>query len=172
MPCRRRSEAADKYCGRALQEDGNPVRAGVLQEQSGQLAKRHVRQLATHHEQGGLALQTKKALYTTWNLFETYTIIRRRAACKAGRRGDGRFAASQQSVTGDTTAWFRWLSDVRVRSEKDLDEVVQTTTIFSNVSKGILAKHEDLQKVFGTMDEDKICRIILAEGELQAGASS
>ena len=54
-----------------------------------------------------------------------------------------------------------------VRSEKDLDEVVQTTTIFANVSKGILAKHEDLQKVFGTTDEDKICRIILAEGELQ-----
>ncbi len=48
--------------------------------------------------------------------------------------------------------------------------MVQTTTIFSNVSKGILAKHEDLQKVFGTTDEDKICRIILAEGELQAGA--
>jgi hypothetical protein len=53
------------------------------------------------------------------------------------------------------------------RSEKDLDEVVQTTTIFANVSKGVLAKHEDLQKVFGTTDEEKICRIILAEGELQ-----
>ena len=57
-----------------------------------------------------------------------------------------------------------------VRSEKDLDEVVQTTTIFANVSKGVLAKHEDLQKVFGTTDEDKICRIILAEGELQVRA--
>ena len=56
------------------------------------------------------------------------------------------------------------------RSEKDLDEVVQTTTIFANVSKGILAKHEDLQKVFGTTDEEKICRVILAEGELQARA--
>ena len=54
------------------------------------------------------------------------------------------------------------------RSEKDLDEVVQTTTIFANVSKGVLAKHEDLQTVFGTTDEQKICRIILAEGELQA----
>ena len=64
-----------------------------------------------------------------------------------------------------------WQIDVRERSEKDLDEVVQTTTIFSNVSKGVLAKHEDLQKVFGTTDEDKICRIILAEGELQAGAA-
>lgn len=46
--------------------------------------------------------------------------------------------------------------------------MVQTTSVFANVSKGILAKHEDLQKVFGTTDEEKICRIILAEGELQA----
>lgn len=51
--------------------------------------------------------------------------------------------------------------------EKDIDEVLQATTVFSNVSKGTLAKHEDLADVFGTNDEDKICRIILAEGDLQ-----
>lgn len=51
--------------------------------------------------------------------------------------------------------------------EKDIDEVLQATTVFSNVSKGTLAKHEDLVDVFGTGDEDKICRIILAEGDLQ-----
>lgn len=45
--------------------------------------------------------------------------------------------------------------------------MVQTITIFTNVSKGVLAKHEDLQLVFGTTDQDKICRIILAEGEMQ-----
>jgi ribosome maturation protein SDO1 len=48
-----------------------------------------------------------------------------------------------------------------------LDEVLQTTTIFSNVSKGILAKREDLMEVFGTDDEVAICKRILAEGELQ-----
>lgn len=51
--------------------------------------------------------------------------------------------------------------------EKDLNEVVQTTTIFANVSKGVLAKHEDMQAVFGTTDEDAICRRILADGDLQ-----
>lgn len=51
--------------------------------------------------------------------------------------------------------------------EKDLDEVLQSTTIFSNVSKGVLAKREDLLLVFGTDSEEKICLKILAEGELQ-----
>lgn len=44
---------------------------------------------------------------------------------------------------------------------------MQTTTIFSNVSKGVLAKREDLLEVFGTDDEVVICKRILAEGELQ-----
>ncbi len=52
-------------------------------------------------------------------------------------------------------------------SEKDLDEVLQTETIFSNVGKGVLAKQEDLLEVFGTADERAICLKILAEGDLQ-----
>lgn len=52
-------------------------------------------------------------------------------------------------------------------SEKDLDEVLQTTNIFANVGKGINAKKEDLQEAFGTTDEEKICVEILAKGELQ-----
>ncbi|KAK9848851.1 hypothetical protein WJX84_009675 [Apatococcus fuscideae] len=55
----------------------------------------------------------------------------------------------------------------RERVEKDLDEVLQTTTVFANVSKGVLAKREDLLDVFGTDDEEKICIRLLAEGELQ-----
>lgn len=51
--------------------------------------------------------------------------------------------------------------------ERDLDEVLQTTAIFSNVSKGVLAKKEDLMLVFGTDDAAKISIKILAEGELQ-----
>lgn len=51
--------------------------------------------------------------------------------------------------------------------EKDLDEVLQSTTVFSNVSKGILAKKEDMVEVFGTADEEAVCLKILAEGELQ-----
>lgn len=35
--------------------------------------------------------------------------------------------------------------------------MVQTRTVFENVSKGILAKAEHLLKVFGTTDELVIC---------------
>lgn len=51
--------------------------------------------------------------------------------------------------------------------EKDLDEVLQTTAVFTSVSKGVLAKKEDLQLVFKTDDEEKICLRILSEGEFQ-----
>jgi ribosome maturation protein SDO1 len=53
------------------------------------------------------------------------------------------------------------------RRETDLDEVLQSTTVFANVSKGVLAKREDLIQAFGTDDSAAICRRILAEGELQ-----
>eukprot|EP00897_Mesotaenium_endlicherianum_P006064 jgi/Mesen1/5486/ME000276S04608 len=46
----------------------------------------------------------------------------------------------------------------RNRIEKDIDEVLQTHTIFSNVGKGTLAKAKDLKQVFGTDDEEVICR--------------
>lgn len=52
-------------------------------------------------------------------------------------------------------------------SEKDLDEVLQTHTIFTNVSKGQVAKKEDLTKAFGKEDQTEICKEILAKGELQ-----
>ncbi|KAL4446200.1 hypothetical protein ABPG77_003007 [Micractinium sp. CCAP 211/92] len=51
--------------------------------------------------------------------------------------------------------------------EKDLDEVLQTTAVFANVSKGVLAKREDLLEAFGTDNTEAICIRILAEGELQ-----
>ena len=45
----------------------------------------------------------------------------------------------------------------RARVEKDLDEVLQSHTVYSNVSKGVLAKSKDLVKAFGTDDQTKIC---------------
>ncbi|XP_044476119.1 ribosome maturation protein SBDS [Mangifera indica] len=56
-----------------------------------------------------------------------------------------------------------WRSGV----EKDLDEVLQSQTVYSNVSKGILAKSKDLIDAFGTNDQSKICLEILDKGELQ-----
>jgi hypothetical protein len=41
--------------------------------------------------------------------------------------------------------------------EKDIDEVLQTHTVFSNVSKGQAAKKEDLISAFHTDDQTKIC---------------
>jgi len=54
-----------------------------------------------------------------------------------------------------------------VRREKDLDEVLQSTSVFHNVSKGVGAKDKDLQAAFGTTDHSAICLEILARGELQ-----
>eukprot|EP00929_Paragymnodinium_shiwhaense_P094970 TRINITY_DN55898_c0_g1_i1.p1 TRINITY_DN55898_c0_g1~~TRINITY_DN55898_c0_g1_i1.p1 ORF type:complete len:390 (-),score=120.41 TRINITY_DN55898_c0_g1_i1:45-1214(-) len=51
--------------------------------------------------------------------------------------------------------------------EKDISEVLQTETIFENVSKGIEANKKDLQKAFNTKDELEICKKILKNGELQ-----
>lgn len=56
-----------------------------------------------------------------------------------------------------------WRSGV----EKDLDEVMQSRTVYSNVSKGILAKSKDLIKSFGTEDQEKIFLEVLNKGELQ-----
>ena len=41
--------------------------------------------------------------------------------------------------------------------EKDIDEVLQTHTVFTNVSKGQVAKNEDLTRAFGTVDQSEIC---------------
>lgn len=42
-------------------------------------------------------------------------------------------------------------------SEKDIDEVLQTHAVFTNVSKGLVAKKEDLTRVFGTDNETDVC---------------
>lgn len=54
-------------------------------------------------------------------------------------------------------------------SEKVLDEVLQIHTIFTNVSKGTVAKKTELAEAFGTADEPEILLEILAKGELQVG---
>ncbi|KAH8101580.1 Shwachman-Bodian-diamond syndrome protein [Cristinia sonorae] len=53
--------------------------------------------------------------------------------------------------------------------ETSLDDVMQIANVFINVSKGELAKHQDLQKAFGTTDTDVIVKEILKKGELQVG---
>ncbi|XP_036335909.1 ribosome maturation protein SBDS-like [Rhagoletis pomonella] len=55
----------------------------------------------------------------------------------------------------------------RNNTEKDIDEVLQTHTVFTNVSKGQAAKKDELLKAFGKTDETEVCKEILAKGELQ-----
>ncbi|ODV92331.1 hypothetical protein CANCADRAFT_917 [Tortispora caseinolytica NRRL Y-17796] len=61
------------------------------------------------------------------------------------------------------------VQDWRKGIETDIDEVVQISTVFYNVSKGQVAQTEDLKKAFSTTDTDKIIREILMKGELQVG---
>jgi hypothetical protein len=43
-------------------------------------------------------------------------------------------------------------------SETDLDDVLQINNVFTNVSKGEVAKHDDLKKAFGKMDTDDVVK--------------
>jgi len=54
--------------------------------------------------------------------------------------------------------------------EKDIDEVLQSHTVYSNVSKGVLAKSNDLIKAFGTDDQTQICIEVPFESPLQSNA--
>lgn len=63
--------------------------------------------------------------------------------------------------------------------EKDIDEVLQSSTVFLNVSKGmhdgggdshttgVNAKASDLEEAYGTSDQLAVCKIILGKGEIQ-----
>ncbi len=41
--------------------------------------------------------------------------------------------------------------------ERDIDEVLQTHTVFTNVSKGQVAKKEDVVRAFGTDNDTDVC---------------
>lgn len=67
----------------------------------------------------------------------------------------------------EVAAYKNKVMNWRNRVEVDIDEVLQTDSVFANVSRGILAKNKDMQKAFGTTDQDAIARQILDKGELQ-----
>lgn len=63
---------------------------------------------------------------------------------------------------------WRWaLTRGRVCSTKDLDEVLQVNSVFTNVSKGATAKTAELEEAFQTTDVAKIILEILLKGEIQ-----
>ncbi|KAL7578245.1 hypothetical protein ACA910_012665 [Epithemia clementina (nom. ined.)] len=57
--------------------------------------------------------------------------------------------------------------DYRAGLEKDMSEVLQTDRIFTNVSKGQFAKVTDLEKAFGTRDQEEIAKMILEQSDKQ-----
>lgn len=59
------------------------------------------------------------------------------------------------------------VQDFRKGVEKDLDEVLQIHQVFMNVSKGLVASKDDLQKCFGTTELDPIIKEIMSKGEIQ-----
>lgn len=52
-------------------------------------------------------------------------------------------------------------SDTSLSSETDLDEVLQISNVFVNVSKGQAAPTKDLEKAFGKIDMNDIVKEVL-----------
>ncbi|KAG6837221.1 hypothetical protein H0H93_013089 [Arthromyces matolae] len=57
----------------------------------------------------------------------------------------------------------------RTGVETNLDDVLQISNVFVNVSKGEVAKSGDLQKAFGTSEVSEAVKEILKKGEVQVG---
>jgi len=55
----------------------------------------------------------------------------------------------------------------REKVETDLGEVLQSRNVFINVSKGVVAKKDELKKCFNTENVDEIILQILSKGEIQ-----
>lgn len=55
----------------------------------------------------------------------------------------------------------------RNKVETDINEVLQIDSVFSNVSKGLLASAKDIESAFGTTDKKLACIEILNKGEMQ-----
>jgi len=55
----------------------------------------------------------------------------------------------------------------REKVETDIDEVLQTHHVFTNVSKGVVAKKDELKKCCNTEDNEEIVLQILSKGEIQ-----
>lgn len=59
------------------------------------------------------------------------------------------------------------LQDWKNHTEKDIDEVLQIMQVFTNVSKGEVAKKKDILKFFGTSEMKEVILKILDKGEIQ-----
>lgn len=67
----------------------------------------------------------------------------------------------------EVAAYKNKVRDWRDGIEKDINEVLQIITVFTNVSKGDVASEQDLKKAFNTSKQEEVCRKILKSGDLQ-----
>ncbi|KAJ3476180.1 hypothetical protein NLI96_g11341 [Meripilus lineatus] len=81
------------------------------------------------------------------------------------KKGGKRFEVDDAKIACYKNKVQEWRNGV----ETNIDDVLQIANVFVNVSKGELAKHQDLQKAFGKTDTNEIVKEILKKGELQVG---
>ena len=77
--------------------------------------------------------------------------------------------SSHSKLRFEVACYKNTVEAYRSGAERDLDDVLQSTTVFTNLSKGIVASEKELQENFGTSDLEDVCKIILARGVLQVG---
>jgi len=59
---------------------------------------------------------------------------------------------------------------LREGKDVDLDDVVVTRDIFTDIKKGTHVPDKDMQAIFGTTDKTEICKFIIMHGEVQLTA--
>jgi len=73
----------------------------------------------------------------------------------------------REGIRFEVACYPNKVEEWRRKVETDLDEVLQRQVVFLNVSKGEVARDDELQNSFGTTEQEKICRIILESGQIQ-----
>ncbi|KAJ2691853.1 hypothetical protein GGH99_002122 [Coemansia sp. RSA 1285] len=73
----------------------------------------------------------------------------------------------QSGMRFEIACYKNKVTEWRMGVEKDIDEVLQIHQVYVNVSKGQVAKTEDLEKCFSTDNIDEVLKIILKKGEQQ-----
>eukprot|EP00743_Colponemidia_sp_Colp-15_P002095 GILK01002272.1.p1 GENE.GILK01002272.1~~GILK01002272.1.p1 ORF type:complete len:355 (+),score=71.65 GILK01002272.1:51-1115(+) len=73
----------------------------------------------------------------------------------------------KQGIRFEIACYKNKVSNWRSGVERDIDEVLQVHSVFTNVSKGILANKKELMTAFGTEDQQTVLKLILDKGEVQ-----
>lgn len=67
----------------------------------------------------------------------------------------------------EVAAYKNKVMNWRSRVETDINEVLQSDSVYTNVSKGVVANRKDLMEAFGTDDMVKVAIIILDKGDVE-----